>query len=214
MGKVIATGLVAISFISAASAPAWAEKTHILALGDSLTQGYGLIEQEGFVPQLRAWLTDQGADVRVVNAGVSGDTTAGGLSRVEWSLTPEIGAMIVALGGNDVLRGIDPAVTRANIEGILQIAQEKGVKVLLIGLTAPKNYGPEYEQAFEGIWPDMAEKYGVLMLPNWFAGMSAPPEDFTAMMQADGLHPNGKGVAMIVEGVGPKVLELIDRVGK
>ncbi len=209
MGKVIATLLVAISFMSA---PLRAETVHILALGDSLTQGYGLVERDGFVPQMRAWLADKGADVRVVNAGVSGDTSAGGLNRVEWSLTPEIDAMIVALGGNDVLRGLDPAVTRKNIDGILAIAQARGIKVLLIGLTAPANYGPEYEQAFESIWPDMAEKYGVLMLPNWFAGMAGPPAEFQALMQADGLHPNAAGVAQIVEGIGPKVLDLIQRV--
>jgi len=132
-----------VSFLAIA-APAQAD-VHLLALGDSLTQGYGLIEQDGFVPQLRGWLTDQGHTVRVVNGGVSGDTTAGGLARVEWALTPEINGMIVALGGNDVLRGIDPDVVRANLDGILQIADSKGIEVLLVGMRAPGNFGTEYQ---------------------------------------------------------------------
>ena len=198
------------------AAPAAAEQVHILALGDSLTQGYGLIDQEGFVPQLRAWLAERGHDVRIVNGGVSGDTTAGGLSRVEWSLTPEIDAMIVALGGNDMLRGIDPAVSRANLDGILQVAQAQDIEVLLIGLQAPGNYGPDYKQAFDSMYPDLSEEYGTLLLDSFFAGLRGPegemPQDLGTYMQADGIHPNSQGVARIVEAVGPKVEALIDRV--
>ena len=205
----------AVVLISGLATPVHAFDVHILALGDSLTQGYGLIEQEGFVPQLRTWLADQGHDVRVVNAGVSGDTTAGGLSRVEWSLTPEIDAMIVALGGNDLLRGIAPEVARSNLQGILEIAEDRDIEVLLIGMEAPGNYGPDYKAEFDAIYPDLAEAYETLYLDSFFAGLMEDgtlPDDIGAFMQDDGIHPNGQGVARIVEAIGPKVEELIDRV--
>ncbi|WP_421905929.1 arylesterase [Mameliella sp.] len=194
-----------------------AERVHILALGDSLTQGYGLIEQEGFVPQLRSWLTERGHDVRIVNAGVSGDTTAGGLARVDWSLTPEIQAMIVALGGNDLLRGIDPAAARANIEGILKVAEARGLEVLLIGMSAPGNYGPDYKAQFDAIYPELAEAYDTLHLESFFAGLMRDgemPDDPGRYMQPDGIHPNAAGVARIVEAVGPKVEALIAQVDR
>lgn len=193
-----------------------ADRVNILALGDSLTQGYGLIEQEGFVPQLRDWLAERGYDVRIVNAGVSGDTTAGGLARVEWSLTPDIQAMIVALGGNDLLRGIDPAVSRDNIEGILKVAEERGLEVLLIGMQAPGNYGPDYKAAFDALYPELARTYDALYLENFFAGLmqdGEAPSDLRAFMQPDGIHPNATGVDRIVNVIGPKVEALIERVG-
>ncbi|WP_349539884.1 arylesterase [Sagittula sp. NFXS13] len=192
-----------------------ADTVHLLALGDSLTQGYGLLEDEGFVPQLREWLTERGHDVRIVNGGVSGDTTAGGLSRVEWSLTPEIEGMIVTLGGNDLLRGIDPAVSRANIEGILQVAEAQDVDVLLIGMTAPGNYGADYKADFERIYPELAEGYGTLYLDNFFAGVlqdGEMPADIGNVMQSDGIHPNALGVKQVIEAVGPKVEDLIARI--
>ena len=186
----------------------------IAALGDSLTQGYGLVPTDGFVPQLQSWLDAKGVDVQIINAGVSGDTTAGGLSRVDWTLTPEVDAMIVALGGNDLLRGLDPALSRSNIEGILKVAEAKGVEVLLVGMSAPSNYGPEYKASFDAIYPELSDTYGTLYLDSFFAGLGetsdlAAVQDF---MQADGIHPNTLGVTRIVEGVGPKVLELIETV--
>lgn len=190
-----------------------AETVTIAALGDSLTQGYGLVDGDGFVPQLQRWLDDQGADAVVLNAGVSGDTTAGGLARVGWTLTPEVDAMIVTLGGNDLLRGIAPEVARANIEGVLQAAAAAEVEVLLVGMTAPGNYGPEYKTAFDSLYPDLAAEYGTLFQDSFFAGL--PGEDLSAVaefMQGDGIHPNAKGVTKVVEGFGPKVLELIERV--
>jgi acyl-CoA thioesterase-1 len=196
---------------------AQAEEVVIAALGDSLTQGYGLMQSDGFVPQLEGWLEAEGADVRLINAGVSGDTTAGGLSRVGWTLEPEVDGMIVALGGNDVLRGLDPAQARSNIEGILQAAQAADVEVLLIGMQAPGNFGPEYKADFDAIYPELAEAYGAVYLESFFAGLS---EDASAMdpaalrqwFQADGIHPNADGVKRIVDAVGPKVLELIDTI--
>ncbi|CAN0599857.1 unnamed protein product, partial [Ectocarpus sp. 12 AP-2014] len=156
-------GLVTIVSAGAVSA----EPVTIAALGDSLTQGYGLPADEGFVPQLSGWLTAHGADVQVINAGVSGDTTAGGLSRIAWTLTDDVDALIVALGGNDLLRGLDPAVSRANLDGILRVATEKGLPILLIGMDAPANYGADYETAFDAMYPALAQEYGTLYHPNF-----------------------------------------------
>lgn len=191
-----------------------AEPVTIAALGDSLTQGYGLPEAEGLVPQLQAWLDAQGAGVRLINAGVSGDTTAGGLSRIGWTLTPEVDALIVALGGNDLLRGIDPAVSRRNLEGILRAARDAGVPVLLAGLPAPPNYGPDYKAAFDAIWPELAAAHDAILVGNLLGPLADAVRDGTApgtLLQPDGLHPSAEGVRRVVEALGPKVLELAAR---
>ena len=197
--------------VAAAAAP-----VTIAALGDSLTHGYGLPPEQGFVPQLQAWLRAQGLDVTVLNAGVSGDTTAGGLARLDWTLTPEVDALIVELGANDFLRGIDPAAARANLDAILTRAGEAGIPVLLIGLPAPANYGPEYKQQFDAIWPDLAAKHGTLLVSDFFRGLVPPGADpaaeRAAVMQPDGIHPNAVGVARIVADVGPDVAALVARV--
>jgi acyl-CoA thioesterase-1 len=194
--------------------PALAQPVTVAALGDSLTQGYGLPQADGFVPQLQAWLTEQGADVIVQNAGVSGDTTAGGLSRVDWTLTPDVDAMIVALGGNDLLRGIDPANSRANLNGILTKSQERGIPVLLVGMVAPGNYGPEFQAAFNAMYPELAQEFGVDLAPSFLAALEARGDRQATMrefVQPDGIHPNAKGVALIVQDLGPRVLALIDK---
>jgi acyl-CoA thioesterase-1 len=205
LGKVVAAFLSLVSPVMAD------EPVKVLALGDSLTQGYGLPEQDGLVPQMQKWLEDQGVEARLINAGVSGDTTAGGAARVEWSLTPEVDAMIVALGGNDLLRGIDPAVSRGNLEAILQVAQAKGVEVLLVGLKAPGNYGADYKTSFDAIYPDLSEAYGAILAPDFFAGLGGgDPAALQEWFQADGIHPNAKGVARIVDGLGPQVRALVE----
>lgn len=196
---------------------AQANEIVIAALGDSLTQGYGLVQEEGFVPQLEQALTAQGAEVRLINAGVSGDTTAGGLSRVAWTLEPEVDAMIVTLGGNDLLRGLSPEQARNNITGILQAAQAANVEVLLIGMDAPGNFGPDYKAQFDAIYPELAAEYGTIYLESFFAGLSddgaaVDPSAVRQWFQADGIHPNAEGVTRIVTAVAPKVLELIERV--
>lgn len=191
-----------------------ADDVVIAALGDSLTQGYGLVQEQGFVPRLQDWLTTEGVNATLVNAGVSGDTTAGGLSRIAWTLTPEVDALIVALGGNDLLRGIDPAVSRANIEGILEAASAAQVEVLLIGMQAPGNYGPEYKQPFDAIYPELATAYGTLYAESFFEGLNVEngdPASVRAFMQPDGIHPNAEGVDRIVGVLGPKVAELAKR---
>lgn len=190
-----------------------AEPITLAALGDSLTQGYGLPQEDGFVPNLEAWLRAQGADVAVMNAGVSGDTTAGGLARVGWTLTPEVDAMIVALGGNDLLRGIDPAASRANLDGILREASGRGLPVLLIGLPAPGNYGPDFQRDFNAMYPELAETYDALYVEN-FLGPLTEGDQAQALredMQEDGIHPNANGVDKIVAALGPVVMQLVER---
>ena len=186
----------------------------VVALGDSLTAGYGLPAEDGLVPQLQAYLTAQGQDVIVQNAGVSGDTTAGGLSRVDWALGPDADAVIVTLGGNDMLRGIDPAAVRDNLDGILKAAQARGLPVLLVGMKAPGNYGPDYKADFDAIYPGLSATYGTGLVDSFFApiiavgGQQLNPD----LMQADGTHPNAKGVAAVVAMLGPAVVELVQGV--
>lgn len=195
--------------------PLWAEEVTIAALGDSLTQGYGLPADQGFVPQMQRWLDDQGVDAKLINAGVSGDTTAGGLSRINWTLTPDVDALIVALGGNDLLRGIDPAVSRANLDGILSTARAQGLPVLLIGMDAPSNYGADFEAAFDSMYPELAAHYGTLLHPNFLGALAAMDDRATVLetyMQGDAIHPNAKGVALIVADLGPTVQQLAESV--
>ena len=161
------------------------------------------------MPQLEDWLIDQGAEVQLINAGVSGDTTAGGLARIDWTLTPEVDALIVALGGNDFLRGIDPAVSRANLEGILLKAQERDLPVLLIGMQAPGNFGPAYKQAFDAIYPELSQSYDAILVDSFLAPLGETPEEIGSLLQADGLHPNANGVAQIVGAIGGSVLQLV-----
>jgi acyl-CoA thioesterase I len=200
----------------ALASPALAqEEVTIAALGDSLTAGYGLGPGEGFVPQLQAWLDERDAGVTLVNAGVSGDTTRAGLARVEWTLSPEVDAMIVALGGNDLLRGLDPALSRENLRGILEAAEARGVETLLVGVAATPNYGAAYQRDFDAMYVDLADEFNALLEPDWFAALR-PEEDAALadamgrLMQADGIHPSVAGVDLIVERLGPRVLELAE----
>lgn len=188
--------------------PAWAEPLTLVALGDSLTAGYGLPESEGLVPQLQVWLQAAGAEVTVVNAGVSGDTTAGGRARLDWSLTPETDALMVGLGGNDMLRGLPPAEARANLAAILDAAKAKGLPVLLVGLQAPGNYGQDWKAEFDAIYPELAAQYGATLYPFFFKALASDTTDPAALrpfMQDDGIHPNAEGVAKIVADLGPAV---------
>jgi acyl-CoA thioesterase-1 len=206
VGALMAVGLCAA---------ARAEPLTVVALGDSLTAGYGLAEGEGLVPQLQAWLVAQGEEVEIVNAGVSGDTTAGGLSRLDWSITPETDAMIVTLGGNDLLRGLPPDESRANLDAILKGIASRGLPVLLVPLEAPANFGPEYQADFDAIYPELAAQYGALLGQSFFAPLAGESRDPAVMrpwMQADGVHPNREGVAKIVEVLGPEVQKLLAEV--
>lgn len=194
--------------------PAFGEEpVTILALGDSLTQGYGLAQEDGFVPQLQDWLRENDVAAEVINAGVSGDTTAGGASRVDWSLTPEVDAMIVALGGNDMLRGLDPNEARANLRTILEAAQGRELPVLLVGMQAPTNFGPDYKAAFDAMYPELSQEFGALYFESFFKGLGeGDPSELQGYFQPDGVHPNAEGVNRIVEAMGPAVAELAEGV--
>ena len=182
-------------------------------LGDSLTQGYGLPPDQGLVPQLQGWLAAQGTPAMLVNAGVSGDTSAGGLSRLDWSLGPDTDALVVILGGNDMLRGIDPATTRANLDAILTGAGAKGLPVLLVAMRAPGNFGADYKAQFDAIYPELAAAHGALLADNFFTPLGGGEDAAAAqpLMQADGIHPNPEGVAKVVDWLGPQVQTLLDR---
>ncbi len=191
------------------------EPLRLVALGDSLTQGYGLPSDDGFVPQLQGWLQDQGLDVDVINAGVSGDTTAGGLSRMDWTLAEPVDAMLVILGGNDLLRGINPEASRENLDGILSRLGREGIPAMLAGLPAPGNYGPEFQRAFERMYVDLAGIHDVPLYPDFMQPLSDKADagqSFSDLMQDDHIHPNADGVALIVEGIGPEVQAFLEQV--
>ncbi len=209
-GAVLQLRNLAAATVFAATSVA-AENVEIIILGDSLTAGYGLPAADGFVPQMQAWLDKAGVQVTLVNAGVSGDTTAGGLSRVDWMLTPDIDAMVVALGGNDYLRGLDPAVSRENLRGILDKAMAADLDVLLIGITAGGNYGPDYQDDFNSMYTELAQIYDVPLVPTFFQGVIEAVETQDAVlsyMQSDGIHPNASGVGLIVSSLGPQFAAL------
>jgi len=178
----------------------------ILALGDSLTAGYGLAEVDIFPVRLEAALKQAGTPATVINAGVSGDTTAGGLARVDWLIggePPDV--LLIELGGNDGLRAIDPKNTRANVEAIIEKGKAAGSVVLLTGMLAPPNLGREYESEFNAIFPDLAAKHQVLFYPFFLEGVAAD----RALNQPDGIHPNRTGVDIIVERILPIVQEAL-----
>jgi acyl-CoA thioesterase-1 len=198
--------------ILAASATSAGERhtaLRILAFGDSLTAGYGLALAESFPAQLQAALRAQGIEAEVLNAGVSGDTTSGGLARLEWALAEQPKLVILELGANDALRGIDPALTRANLAAMLQLLKERGLPVLLAGMCAPLNLGTEHGKAFNAIYPDLAESFGVLLYPFFLDGVVGQP----ARLQEDGLHPNRAGVETMVAGVLPNLLQVLAQAG-
>ena len=173
-----------------------------------LTAGYGLPLKYGFVPRLQTALATDGTGVEIANAGVSGDTASDGLARLDWSVPAGTDAVIVELGANDMLRGLNPELTRNALDTILQRLTQRHITVLLCGMRAAPNLGGEYGRAFESIYPALAAKYGTLLYP-FFLDRVASHLDLT---QPDGLHPNAAGVDVIVGGILPKVLELIARV--
>ena len=191
------------------ASPALAEKLRVVALGDSLTHGYGLAPEQGFVSQLQRWLSERGEDVEVINMGVSGDTTTGGRARLNWALDGGADAVILQLGGNDLLRAIPPATSRANLDAMLTELAEQDIPVLVAGLKIPLNFGARWQADFEGMFGDLAEEHDAILYPSFLEGVWSDP----ALMQPDLLHPNAEGVARIVEQIGPKVIELIERAG-
>jgi acyl-CoA thioesterase-1 len=201
--KLVNVGLALITLACLVSPAAAA--TRILALGDSLTAGLGLAVEEAFPARLQAWLRDHGVEAEVANAGVSGDTSAGGLARLDWSLAQPTDAVLVEFGANDALRGVDPSETHKNLDEILSRLDGHHVKVLLLGMEAPTNWGADYQSAFHAIFPRLAEQHHVLLYPFFLDGVALDP----ALNQPDGLHPNARGVDVIVDRVGPYVLRLL-----
>lgn len=188
------------------------EPIAILAFGDSLTAGYGLPAGDGFVDQLQAWLTSElGQPVQVVNGGVSGDTSTGGRSRLDWALAPiksgKPDLVIMELGANDALRGVAPEVTRQNMDAMLGTLNERGIPTLVAGMLASPSWGPDYEASFNGIFPDLAEKYDMPLYPFFLDGVATIPE----LNQADGIHPTKEGVAIIIGKIGPIVKQALSR---
>lgn len=184
----------------------------IAMLGDSLVQGYGLPADQSLVAQMQVALDPGAEGLRLINAGVSGDTTAGGAARIDWTLTPDVDGLVVLLGGNDMLRGLDPEQARSNLARILTVARDRDIGVLLIGMPAPGNYGPDYRVAFEQLYPALAERFDVPLYPDFFAGLrqggGSSPADLRPFMQADGIHPNARGVAAIVSDLSPSITAL------
>ena len=208
---IVAAALAISSVPASADGVSGANKPlRILALGDSLTAGFGLPAEDAFPAQLQRNLKAAGIDAVVLNAGVSGDTTAGGRARLGWALADKPDAMIVALGANDGLRGLEPAATEANLDAVLSAAKQAGVPVLLSGMKAPPNLGAEYGTEFDGLFPRLAEKHGVLFDRFFLEGVVARPE----FNQEDGIHPNARGVAKIVERLMPMVRRLALRAAK
>jgi acyl-CoA thioesterase I len=179
----------------------------IVALGDSLTAGLGLPANEGFVPRLQAALGAKGLAAVIANAGVSGDTASGALARIDWSVPDGTDAVIVEIGANDMLRGIKPQVTLRALDTILQRLTDRHIAVLLCGMRAAPNLGPDFARSFESIYPELAAKYGALVYPFFLDGVAAD----LALLQRDGLHPNAAGVDVIVARILPKVEELVAR---
>jgi len=203
-----ARAIVILFALGSASVPALAADAAprtIVAFGDSLTAGYGLSPGDGFATRLGAALTAAGVGARVINGGVSGDTTAGGLARVDWLLADKPDLVIVELGANDALRGFDPGETRRNLNAIIERIQSAGARVLLAGMRAPPNLGREYAEEFNRIFPDLAKRHKVPLYPFFLDGVAAVPQ----LNQADGIHPNAKGVAVIVERIMPKLLRAL-----
>lgn len=185
-----------------------ARPVRIVALGDSLTAGYMLQTGEAFPARLGAVLEAKGHAVEVINAGVSGDTTSAGLERLDWAIPEGTDAVILELGANDGLRGIDPAIVRANLERIIVALKARNIAVLLAGMRAPRNWGEDYAAKFDAIYPELAEKHDLLLYPFFLDGVAID----AALNLSDGLHPNPRGVEKIVAGILPNVEELIARV--
>lgn len=205
-GLMVALG-VGTAGLSGSIAQAAEDTVKLVAFGDSLTAGYQLAADEAFPVQLEKALLAKGYDITVVNAGVSGDTTSGGLSRLDWSIGDDVDGVILELGANDALRGLDPATTRANLEAMLERLNDRKIPVLMAGMLAPPNLGEAYSAEFNSIYPELSEKYGTLLYPFFLDGVVADPD----LNLGDGMHPTGEGVGVIIERILPKVEELIEQ---
>lgn len=182
----------------------------IAAFGDSLTAGYGLRPGQAFPDILQVALRARGHSVEIINAGVSGDTTAAGLARFDWAIPSDADAVIVELGANDALRGIPPQEARANLDAILSRLDKRGIPVMVAGMRSPENWGADYRDRFDAIFAELAAKHGALIYPFFLDGVATNPK----LNLDDGLHPNARGIAVIVERILPKAEELLERATK
>jgi acyl-CoA thioesterase-1 len=193
--------LLVVIVAALAAVPAMAGPVSIVGFGDSLMAGYRLGPGLSFADRLQAALKKDGYDVAVANAGVSGDTTSDGLARLDWSVPDGTDVVILELGANDMLRGVEPALTRRNLATMIERLQKRGMKVILFGMMAAPNLGPEYQKAFDAIYPDLAAKYSVPLYPFFLDGVAGHPD----LQLDDGMHPNAKGVDRMVSGALPVV---------
>jgi acyl-CoA thioesterase-1 len=198
-------GVTFLALLTLIAMPASAKVPEILAFGDSLTAGLGLPASEAFPARLQARLKDEGIDVKIVNGGVSGDTTTDGLARLDWALADKPNVVILALGANDMLRGIDPKIVRANLDQMIGKIQASGAKILLLGMQSTTNWGAEYERAFDNIYPELAKAHDVPLYPFFLDGVAMNP----ALNQPDGMHPNEHGVAIMVDHIAPLVAKMV-----
>lgn len=180
----------------------------MVVLGDSLSAGYGLPAGAAFPERLAVALKAKGIDVAMINAGVSGDTASGGLGRLDWSIPEGTEAVILELGANDALRGLDPALTRKALDTALTKLKERKIAVLLAGMYAPRNMGPDYAKSFDAIFPELAATHGAIFYPFFLEGVTGDAK----LNQLDGLHPTAAGIDVIVKNILPKAEELIGRV--
>jgi acyl-CoA thioesterase I len=187
--------------LSMAAGSAQADPMRIVAFGDSLSAGYELPENEGFPKQLEAALKAKGLDIVVENSSVSGDTSTSGLERLDWSIADGTQLVILELGANDALRGIDPALTRSNIDAMITRLKQRNIKVVLAGMLAPPNMGETYAKPFNAIFPELAAQHQIALYPFFMDGVITEPQ----LKLSDGLHPNAKGVAVIVSGILPLI---------
>ncbi|EBW2353316.1 arylesterase [Salmonella enterica subsp. enterica serovar Enteritidis] len=185
--------------------PALAEPYQIVGFGDSLMAGYGLQPGESFPEKLQAALKAKGHDVTVANAGVSGDTSSGGLSRLDWSVPDGAKLVILELGANDMLRGIAPELTAQNLDAMITRLKARNIPILLAGMRAAPNLGPDYQSRFDAIYPDLAKRHGLPLIPFFLEGVTGDPK----MVLEDGMHPNAQGVDRMVEEALPVVTPLL-----
>ena len=186
------------------------ENSRLIIIGDSLIQGYGLPKDKGFVNQLQKKLLEKKDNILLINGGVSGDTTAGGLSRIDWSITDDINAVAISLGANDMLRGIPPSFSKENLSKIIMKVKENNLPILLIGIKSIENYGTEYKNEFDVMFSNLADEFGLFLYPDLMAPILNKEEDLSLYLQEDMLHPNEKGVEIIVQEILPTITNFID----
>lgn len=199
--RVLRVFALAALAVATAAWPAWSSEARVVGLGDSLMAGYQLGPGESFPERLEAALRARGHEVTVANAGVSGDTSSGGLARLDWSVPDGTDLVILELGANDMLRGIPPELTERNLDAMIVRLRERGIGVVLMGMLAAPNLGPDYAETFDGIYPRLAERHGVPLHPFFLDGVAAQ----AGLLLSDGMHPNAKGVDVMVERALPVI---------